>query len=93
MLSPPNAHVKAFRNWVNINNTNNIDDEHNQYAFQIHKVLEKLLQHHTTKKSPPHLSCGPRSYAMKELLKLVGIRSKIIDVFQITDGVVTRTLY
>jgi hypothetical protein len=86
--SPPKDQIKAIRNWVNINSTHNIDDEHNQYAFQIHKVLEKLLQHHTTKKSPPHLSCGPRSYAMKELLKLVGIRSKIIDIFQIAGGVV-----
>jgi hypothetical protein len=85
---PKRIQIKAIRNWVNINSIHNIDDEHDQYAFQIHKVLEKLLQHHTTKKSPPHLSCGPRSYAMKELLKLVGIRSKIIDVFQISDGVV-----
>jgi hypothetical protein len=85
---PKRVQIKAIRNWVNINSIHNIDDEHDQYAFQIHKVLEKLLQHHTTKKSPPHLSCGPRSYAMKELLKLVGIRSKIIDIFQIAGGVV-----
>jgi hypothetical protein len=85
---PQRERIKAIRNWVNINSTHNIDDEHNQYAFKIHKVLEKLVQHHITKKHPPHLSCGPRSYAMKALLKLVGIRSRIIDIFQILDGVV-----
>jgi hypothetical protein len=47
------------------------------------------LQYHATKKSPPHLSFGQRSYSMKELLTLVGIRSKIIDDFQIQNGVIT----
>jgi hypothetical protein len=85
---PPKDQIKAIRNWVNINSTHNIDHEHDQYAFQIHKVLKKLLDHHNTKKNPPHLSCGPRTYALKELLKLVGIRSRVIDIFQISDGVV-----
>jgi hypothetical protein len=85
---PQIERIKAIRNWVNINSTHKTDDEHDQYAFQIHKVLERLLQYRTTKKSSPHLSCGPRSYAMKELLTLVGIRSKIIDVFQIIDGAI-----
>jgi hypothetical protein len=80
--------VKAIRNWVNINSTHNIDDEYVQYAFQIHKVLKKLLDHHNTKKKPPHLSCGTRTYALKERLKLVGIRSRVVDIFQISDGVV-----
>jgi hypothetical protein len=86
--SPPKYQVKAIRNWVNINSTHNIDDEHDQYAFKIHKVLKRLLDHHNTKKNPPHLSCGPRTYALKELLKVVGIRSRVIDIFQISDGVV-----
>jgi hypothetical protein len=81
---PKRIQIKAIRNWVNINSTHKIDDEHDQYAFQIHKVLKKLMQYHITKKNPPHLSCGPRSYAMKALLELVGIRSRIIDIFQIT---------
>jgi hypothetical protein len=84
---PQTERINAIRNWVNINSTHNIDHEHDQYAFQIHKVLQKLLRHHITKKHPPHLSCGPRSYAMRELLKLVGIQPKIINIFQITDGV------
>ena len=85
---PQKDRVNAIRNWVNINSTHKIDHEHDQYAFQIHTVLKKLLDHHATKTSPPHLSCGPRSYALKELLKLVGIKSRVIDIFQISDGVV-----
>tara|TARA_B110000261_G_C13034432_1_gene337648 strand:- start:201 stop:938 length:738 start_codon:yes stop_codon:yes gene_type:complete len=85
---PQTEQVKAIRNWVNTNSSHNIDGEHDQYAFQIHKVLEKLLHYHTTRNSPPHLSCGPRSYAMKEILKLVGVQSRVIDIFQVLDGVV-----
>ena len=85
---PQTEQVKAIRNWVNTNSSHNIDGEHDQYAFQIDKVLEKLVHYHTTRNSPPHLSCGPRRYAMKKILKLVGVRSRVIDIFQVLDGVV-----
>jgi hypothetical protein len=78
--------IRAIRNWVNINSKHLIGTEHDQYAFNLHQVLEMLWLHHHNGQKLPHLSCGPRSYAMKEILNLLNIKTRIIDVFQIWDA-------
>jgi hypothetical protein len=73
------------RNWINKKSIHLIDNEHDNYAFKIEKVLEKLWLSHLNGSQQSHLSCGSRSYAMKEILRLLGIKSRIVDVFQITE--------
>ena len=81
--------IRIVRNWVNTNSIHLIDVEHDRYAFKIDQVLEKLLLYNNTTKtklitdSPPHLSCGPRTYAMKEILKSLKFRSRVVDIFEI----------
>ena len=75
------AKINYVRNWVKSNSTHLIDDEHNQYAFDVPIVLSKLLAHSKGQGAQPHLSCGPRSYAMKEILDGLNIKSRIIDLF------------
>lgn len=76
------------RNWVNTHSVHLVDDEHDSYAFEVAKVVEKLWLRSAGKIEPPHLSCGPRAYAMKEIVDTFGIESRIIDIFAISDGVI-----
>ena len=75
------AKINYVRNWVKSNSTHLIDDEHNQYAFNVPIVLSKLYAHSKGQGALPHLSCGPRAYAMKEILDGLKIKSRIIDLF------------
>ncbi len=81
-----NIKIPSIRNWVNRNSIHLIDLEHDLYAFKIEIVLSKLWEKHKHNALPPHLSCGPRAYAMKEILHLLEIPSRIIDIFQISKN-------
>lgn len=74
-----------IRNWVNTHSVHLIDDEHDSYAFDVPRVLEKLWLRSSGIIDKPHLSCGPRAYAMKEIVDALGIESRIIDIFAIND--------
>ena len=80
--------IRTIRNWINKQSIHLIDDEHDQYAYKVEEVLKRLLFFSINGDNKPHLSCGPRSYAMKEILRLVGIKSRIVDVFQITKNTI-----
>jgi len=77
-----------IRNWVNTNSVHLIDEEHDSYAFDVPQVTEKLWQRSAGEIRSPHLSCGPRAYAMKEIVDAMGVQSRIIDIFAITDRVI-----
>ncbi len=73
--------VDYTRKLVYENSIHKIDVEHDSYAFNKQIVTKKLWQSYNGKEKP-HLSCGPRSYAMKDLLSELKIKSRIVDVFQ-----------
>lgn len=83
----PNMHyrISSIRNWVNANSVHLIDDEHDSYAFHVPTVIKKLHDFNVGVCSRPHLSCGPRAYAMKEILDAMLIESRIVDLFVIRD--------
>lgn len=78
--------ISAVRNWVNTNSVHLIDDEHDSYAFHVPTAIKKLNEFNDGVGSRPHLSCGPRAYAMKEILDAMGIKSRIIDLFVIREN-------
>ena len=54
----------VIRNWVKSNSVHLIDDEHDSYAFNLPQVMARLLKYAKGEGAVPHLSCGPRSYAV-----------------------------
>lgn len=78
--------IVKVRQWVNNNSIHLIDAEHDSYAFRLPLVVGKLRQFSEAGGKPPHLSCGPRTYAMKAILDAMGIESRIIDLFVIVQG-------
>lgn len=79
------SRINFIRNWVNTNSVHLIDQEHDSYAFNVAEVLNRLNNYALGKGARPHLSCGPRAYAMKAILDFIGIRSRIIDLFGLTE--------
>ena len=53
-------------------------------------VLSKLNQYSKGLGSKPHLSCGPRAYAMKEVLDSLNIKSRIVDLFGLSSSEVSK---
>ena len=78
----PTEIIRRTMEFVHNNSVHLIDEEHRKYAFDMPLVINKLLlayQGHDSEK--PHLSCGPRSYAMREILIRFGIISRLVQVF------------
>ena len=82
------AMVSSIRNWVNSNSIHLIDDEHDSYAFHVPTAVRKAHHFWLSGKDRPHLSCGPRSYVMKEILNRLDIQSRVIDLFFIDENCV-----
>lgn len=78
----PTAIIKATMEYVHNNSLHLIDDEHKRYAFNIPYVLNKMyLASAGDIKEKPHLSCGPRSYAMRAVLSRFKIYSRLVQVY------------
>ncbi len=75
----------AVRRFVNEHSVHLIDAEHDQYAFNVARVIALMKDHLEGRFHPPHLSCGPRAYLMKEIGDALGMRSRIIDIFEIAS--------
>lgn len=73
--------IDFIRNFINTNSIHKIDEEHEKYYKNIPKVLRMMYNYYKTGTNVPHLSCGPRSYAMKSVLNNMGIKSRIIQLF------------
>lgn len=73
--------IDFIRDWVYRNSIHKIDAEHDKYASDISRVLFMLWRSHQTSKDYPHLSCGPRAYAMKAILDDLRIPNRIIMIF------------
>jgi hypothetical protein len=76
------ATVRAATAFVHGHSEHRIDAEHDRYAFDTPRILQWMLavaQGETTAR--PHLSCGPRAYALKAVLDELGLRSRLVQVF------------
>jgi len=78
----PTAIIRATMEYVHNNSLHLIDDEHKRYAFNIPYVLNKMyLASVGDIKEKPHLSCGPRAYAMRAILSRFNIYSRLVQVY------------
>lgn len=78
----PTAIIRATMEYVHNNSLHLIDDEHKRYAFNIPYVLNKMyLASFGDIKEKPHLSCGPRAYAMRVILSRFNIYSRLVQVY------------
>ncbi|MBW2034247.1 MAG: hypothetical protein JRI94_11790 [Deltaproteobacteria bacterium] len=74
--------IRKTMEFVHDNSLHLIDSEHRKYAFDISVVVNKLLLTYSGQENEkPHLSCGPRSYVMREILTRFGITSRLIQVY------------
>jgi hypothetical protein len=79
--------TQAVMEYIHNNSIHKIDDEYQLYAFNTNIVLEKLhLASNGNSEEKPHLSCGPRSYAMRELLKSFNIYSRLVQLYSDNFG-------
>lgn len=74
--------ILASMRYVHENSIHSIDDEYEKYAFNLPVVLDKLiLSSKGNASETPHLSCGPRSYAMRAILGHFNIYSRLIQIY------------
>lgn len=73
--------IDFIRDWVYRNSIHKIDAEHDQYAYDTPRILSMLWRSCQTSEDYPHLSCGPRAYAMKAILDDLRIPNRIIMIF------------
>jgi hypothetical protein len=73
--------ARCARQFVFANSLHRTDDEHKSYAWDTPVVLRMLENHYRTRQHPPHLSCGPRSLALKAVLDALAIESRVVQVF------------
>jgi len=74
--------IRAVMEFVHDNSLHLVDDEHGAHAFNGLLVTQKLLlasQRHENER--PHLSCGPRSCLMRDLLTRFGIAARTVQLF------------
>jgi hypothetical protein len=77
----PTARIDFVRTYVYSHSVHKIDAEHDDYAFDTPRVLAMLVAHQQDGAALPHLSCGPRAFAMREILEGLGISSRLVSVF------------
>lgn len=80
------ATLRAATAFVHAHSEHRIDADHDRYAFDTPRVLQwmwAVAQGETDAR--PHLSCGPRAYALKAVLDELGLRSRLVQVFS-TQG-------
>ena len=85
-----NETIDYTRNLVYKNSIKQMDQEHDSYAFNKQAVTKKLWQA-IAGEAKPHLSGGPRAYAMKDILSELNIQSRVVDVIY-NDGLKSHTV-
>lgn len=79
--SSPTDIIRNTMEFVHNNSVHPESGEPEDYAFDMGDLVEHLLLAREGRGRKPRLSCGPRSYAMKEILLHGGIRSRLIQLF------------
>lgn len=77
----PTETIRSVMHFVHDHSVHPEGGEPEEYAFDMGDLVESLLFAAEGKGRKPRLSCGPRSYAMKEILLHCGIRSRLIQIF------------
>jgi hypothetical protein len=79
---PPTEIIRKTMAYVHNNSVHQIDNEHRNYAFNIPFILNKMyLASNGDIKERPHLSCGPRSHAMRAILNSFNIYSRLVQLY------------
>jgi len=74
--------VQLTMEFVHNNSLHLLDEEYYNYAFNTPIVINKLLLAQGGNiNEKPHLSCGSRSYAMRDILIRFGINSRMVQVY------------
>jgi len=69
----------AARRFVHDHSLHRIDAGHAR-AFDTPWVLERLLERADGAREPPHLSCGPRAFALRDVLRALEIPVRLVSV-------------
>ncbi len=68
--------------FITANSEHRIDGDHDRYAYDTPRVLHWMWAHQRgLSQGRPHLSCGPRAYALKALLDRLELTSRLVQVF------------
>ena len=90
--SSPTARIDFVRTYVHTHSVHKIDAEHDRYAFDTPRVLAMLVANQRDGAALPHLSCGPRAFAMREILEALDVPTRIVSVFtDVFDGFPSHT--
>ena len=74
--------IDSIRNYVNRHSIHEEkSEEFRLYAFNTPVVIQKLVENFESGKSPPHLSCTPRAWAMRSILNDFGFKNRIIQLY------------
>jgi hypothetical protein len=74
--------IRSVMEFVHDNSLHLTDDEYKAYAFKREIVVKRLIltsQGHEEVK--PHLSCGSRAFAMRDILATFGVTSRLIQIY------------
>lgn len=83
---PATARIDAARRYVHVHSVHLIDAEHERYALDPPAILEKLVATAEDGAPPPHLSCGPRTFALAEILEATDIPHRVVALLGERDG-------
>lgn len=71
-------------------NSNSIRYQSNQKRYydenDSKKVVDMMLNFHNNQINPPQLSCSSRASAMQEILKVLGVKSRLVNLFSENSG-------
>ena len=74
--------IRQTMEFVHDNSSHPTDGENGKCAIDIPVVVQQLLLVSSGQRNPkPHLSCGSRSFVMRELLGRFGITSRLVQIF------------
>lgn len=80
-FSSVSEEVDFYRHFIFTNSVHIIDKEHNSYAYNTRKLLNRILSHFFYGTSLPHAGCGPRASALSKILHKRGIRYRSVHTF------------
>lgn len=75
------ATMDAARKLTNGYSVHDIDRWHDLYAFHTPTVISLLRLSMLGVSSPPHLSCGPRTFALDAIVQRMGFATRVVHLF------------
>ena len=79
--------TEGIRSFINSNSIRYQSNQKRNYdENDSKKVVDMMLNFYNNKIDPPQLSCSSRASAMQEILKVLGIRSRLVNLFSENSG-------